>query len=159
MRLSVCVWVCVKSGDKLCCQQSPPWLRLPSLSTSDRQCATFLNHSTRDTHRGSGRRTVAVGQKEGYSTVKLNPDNKLFWQLHLQSMCQPTAHAHTAYIHKHTSHRHSLFFAAISRTRCLLSCLSQKIHEHVFCWIDCWLMHTHTYLIKATVCVCVCACL
>lgn len=65
----MCECVCVRPGDRLSCQQSPPHPCLPSSSASDRQRATFLNHNASDTQRGSGWRSVAAGQKEGYSTV------------------------------------------------------------------------------------------
>lgn len=94
-------------------------LRLPSLSISDRQRATFLNHSASDTLR-LGVEECGGRAEGGILHCKPSPDSRLFWQLQPQSKCLPDAHTLHC-IHTHTfshSRELSLFLAAVKADVC-----------------------------------------
>lgn len=131
----VCVW-----SDWVSCQQSPPRPRLPSVSISDRQRATFLNRTASD------RQRLGVEERGGRAEGRIlhckpSPDSRLFGSfISKATACQPFAH-HTAYIHTHLltgGHTVGSIHCSFQpfKSRCLLWCVSQWAHEYILCWTD-----------------------
>lgn len=116
---SVYVSVCVGSDWVFLPAEPTSAPRLPSLSISDRQRATFLNHSASDTLR-LGLEECGSRAEGGILHCKPSPDSRLFWQLQPQSKCLPDAHTLHC-IHTHTfshSRELSLFLAAVKADVC-----------------------------------------